>query len=366
MIVIFIFKQIIKMPDKRTLTEHLSSWYDQNRRDLPWRKTDDPYRIWLSEILLQQTRVVQGLPYFNSFIKKFPTIFSLAGSSEQEVLRIWQGLGYYSRARNMHKCARIIVEKYNGDFPRSYDQLLDLPGIGEYTAAAIASIAFNEPVPVVDGNVFRVLSRIFGIVEDISSHQAKRIFKEKAEKLISKDSPGDFNQAIMEFGALKCLPQNPACDTCSLNEQCFAYQNGLVNKLPIKAKKKKAKARYFHYLILNARGLVYLRKRTEKDIWQGLYEFYMIETGSNKHWSSTMDEQLYCLTGPESECHYTIRHTLTHQIIHASFYYIDIDPDDPQVKKHFMLSDGKFYAQNEIRNLPKPVLIDKYLKGNFF
>ena len=257
----------------------LLQWYLQNKRDLPWRNTTNPYHIWLSEIMLQQTRVAQGLPYFLRFIDAFPTIFDLAKAHEEQVLKLWQGLGYYSRARNLHKTAQQIAFEFDGVFPNNFLNLLKLKGIGEYTAAAIASFSFNESVPVVDGNVFRVLSRYFDIGTDISSSAAKKEFTALANELLPKGSANLFNQAIMEFGALQCVPKNPDCENCVLNQSCLALQRKKVAQLPVKLKKTIVTKRYFNYLIfIDDNQNTLIQKRTDKGIWHNLYEFPLIET----------------------------------------------------------------------------------------
>lgn len=257
----------------------LLQWYLQNKRDLPWRNTTNPYHIWLSEIMLQQTRVAQGLPYFLRFIDAFPTIFDLAKAHEEQVLKLWQGLGYYSRARNLHKTAQQIAFEFDGVFPNNFLNLLKLKGIGEYTAAAIASFSFNESVPVVDGNVFRVLSRYFDIGTDISSSAAKKEFTALANELLPKGSANLFNQAIMEFGALQCVPKNPDCINCVLNHSCLALQRKKVAQLPVKLKKTIVTKRYFNYLIfIDDNQNTLIQKRTDKGIWHNLYEFPLIET----------------------------------------------------------------------------------------
>lgn len=257
----------------------LIKWYLQNKRDLPWRNTTNPYHIWLSEIMLQQTRVAQGLPYFLSFTSSFPTVFDLADADEEQVLKLWQGLGYYSRARNLHGTAKHIASELNGIFPDNYNDLLKLKGVGEYTAAAIASFSHNEVVPVVDGNVFRVLSRYFDVETDIASSGAKKEFTALAKELIPEDNPAIFNQAIMEFGALQCVPKNPDCEICVLNSGCLALKYNKVNELPVKLKKTKVRNRYFNYIVfLDENQDLIIRKRIEKGIWHNLYEFPLIET----------------------------------------------------------------------------------------
>ncbi|RZK11808.1 MAG: A/G-specific adenine glycosylase [Flavobacterium sp.] len=246
---------------------------------MPWRNTIEPYPIWLSEIMLQQTRVAQGMPYFFAFTEAFPTVFDLAKASEQEVLKLWQGLGYYSRARNLHKTAQYVAFELNGKFPNNYKTLLSLKGVGDYTAAAIASFSYNEPVPVVDGNVFRVLSRVFDIEADISQPASKKIFQELAMELMPKDNPAIFNQAIMEFGALQCVPKNPDCTICVMNDGCLALKMDKVNKLPVKLKKTRVRNRFFNYLVFeDEEGKSIIQQRTDKGIWHNLYEFPLVES----------------------------------------------------------------------------------------
>ncbi|MEX0883309.1 MAG: A/G-specific adenine glycosylase, partial [Cyclobacteriaceae bacterium] len=261
-------------------TENLLQWYPENKRNLPWRNTNDPYIIWLSEIILQQTRVAQGLPYFDLFLEKFPTIFDLAKAPESEVLRAWQGLGYYSRARNLHRCAQDIVSQYQGVFPDNYMELTKLTGIGTYTAAAIASFAYKEKIAVLDGNVFRVLSRFFGIKEDISSSKGKKSFQILANKIIPSEVPDTYNQAIMEFGALQCVPKNPDCACCPLQLGCWAYHHKMVSLLPLKNKKTKTRERYFIYFHIRCGDWTVINKREKKDIWNGLVDFPLKEVES--------------------------------------------------------------------------------------
>jgi len=257
----------------------LIHWYLNSKRDLPWRNTKNPYYIWLSEIMLQQTRVAQGLPYYLDFISTFPTVFDLANASEEKVLKHWQGLGYYSRARNLHFTAQFVASELKGEFPDNYKELIKLKGIGEYTAAAIASFSFNEAVPVVDGNVFRVLSRYFDIETDISLATAKKEFSNLAMELMPKNDPATFNQAIMEFGALQCVPKNPNCQNCIFNSSCAALQKKKVQNLPVKLKKIKISYRFFNYLVFedDIKNTL-IQKRDQKGIWQNLYEFPLIET----------------------------------------------------------------------------------------
>ncbi|HET8808815.1 MAG TPA: A/G-specific adenine glycosylase, partial [Flavobacteriaceae bacterium] len=260
-------------------SEKLIDWYLPQKRELPWRNTVDPYKIWLSEIMLQQTRVAQGLPYYEVFLENFPAVFDLAKASEEKVLKLWQGLGYYSRARNMHFTAKYIAEEKNGEFPKTASGLLKLKGIGDYTAAAIASICFGEPVPVVDGNVYRALSRIFGIETPIDSTLGKKEFKQLAHQLIDPKKPAEHNQALMEFGALQCKPKNPLCETCPFQNSCMALQLGKIEKLPVKTKKIKTTLRHFNYLVFVSKNKqTLLQQRTGKGIWQNLYEFPLLES----------------------------------------------------------------------------------------
>ncbi len=257
----------------------LIMWYLINQRDLPWRKSNNPYLIWLSEIILQQTRIAQGTSYYEKFVTEFDTIFDLAEADEKTILKLWQGLGYYSRARNLHSTAKIVASEYNGQFPRSYTELIKLKGIGDYTASAIASIAFDQPYATVDGNVYRVLSRVFGIKTPINESQGIREFKLLAEELLNPDDPGTHNQALMEFGALVCTPKKPKCDSCIFNDTCYALQEKRIDVLPVKLKKLKIRKRYFNYLVIDFKGeSTLIQQRKKKDIWQNLYEFPLYET----------------------------------------------------------------------------------------
>lgn len=267
----------MKKSQLHPFAESLIIWYKDHARDLPWRRTQDPYLIWLSEIILQQTRVVQGLPYYYKLSEAFPTVFDLAAADETTLFRLWQGLGYYSRARNLHKTAKFIVETRGGIFPTSYTELLQLTGVGPYTAAAIASFAFGEASPVVDGNVFRILARHFGIETDILHSSARKEFTRLAQELIPSSDPARFNQAIMEFGSLQCSPA-PTCDPCPLISSCFAYQNGRVQDLPVKTKSKAPRIRQFKYFVIEQSGRLLVHQRQVKDIWQGLWEFFCVES----------------------------------------------------------------------------------------
>lgn len=257
----------------------LIKWYLRKKRELPWRGSKDPYCVWLSEIILQQTRVAQGLPYYLKFVNAYPTVKKLANAPQEEVLKLWQGLGYYSRARNLHATAQHVDAQLNGVFPNSYKGLLKLKGVGDYTASAIASICYDAPMAVVDGNVYRVLSRVFGIDTAINTTQGQKEFKALAQELLLTTDPGTYNQAIMEFGARHCVPQSPDCNTCIFNDQCVAFQQDSVTQLPVKLKKQKAKKRYFNYMVvLTTENETILEQRTKKGIWQQLYQFPLLET----------------------------------------------------------------------------------------
>ncbi len=336
----------------------LIKWYLQNKRDLPWRKTVDPYQIWLSEIMLQQTRVAQGMPYFFAFTKEFPTVKDLADAPEEKVLKLWQGLGYYSRARNLHKTAQYIAYDLNGIFPDSYKELLKLKGVGEYTAAAIASFSYNESVPVVDGNVFRVLSRYFDVETDIAIPSAKKEFAALAQEIMSKDDPAVFNQAIMEFGALQCVPKSPDCTNCDFNESCAALQKGKVSQLPVKSKKVKVTNRYFNYLILeDSLGNTLIQKRTDKGIWHNLYEFPLLETQSIVDFdvvSKTAKEKLfpsYTIIGIEECSESTVVHKLSHQHLHIQFW---------KVKVKEKIENG--IDAEKLKTFPFPIVIYNFIE----
>lgn len=327
--------------------ELITHWYHQNKRDLPWRNTNNPYFIWLSEIILQQTRVDQGLPYFEKFVNHYPSVYELANAEEQNILNDWQGLGYYSRARNLHKTAKEVVEIYHGKFPETYIELLKLTGIGPYTAAAIASFAFDEAKAVVDGNVYRVLSRVFDIEEAIDSTQGKKTFELLANELIDKKNPATYNQAIMEFGALQCVPVNPNCEVCPLQFQCLAFKNKTIAQRPVKAKKTKVTARHFIYLIeLSAHKTIRIEKREGKGIWQKLYQFPLIEFDSP-------DEKTNFLAKLDSKfISQEYKHILSHQQLFAHFAVVEPSKE--------ILGNQLEIALSELSNFPIPRLIDKF------
>ena len=336
----------------------LIKWYLQNKRDLPWRDTTDPYPIWLSEIMLQQTRVAQGTPYFLSFTTAFPTVFDLAAASEEQVLKLWQGLGYYSRARNLHKTAQYVANELNGIYPDNYKDLLKLKGVGEYTAAAIASFSYNEVVPVVDGNVFRVLSRYFDIETDIAQASAKKKFTALAFELIPKDNPALFNQAIMEFGALQCVPKNPNCGICVFNESCAALQKKKVDQLPVKSKKLKVRNRYFNYIVANDENEnTLIQKRTSKGIWHNLYEFPLLETEKEEGFDFVSEkiQNEYFKENSISSILETndksIIHKLSHQHLHIKFWKVNVEG---------LIKDG--INQETLKTLPFPIVIHNFIE----
>lgn len=343
-------------------SKKLISWYLHNQRDLPWRKEANPYFIWLSEIILQQTRVDQGLPYYLKFIKAFPDIFALANASEHTVLKLWQGLGYYSRARNLHFTAKYLAEHLRGDFPETYSELIKLKGVGDYTASAIASICFNEPTAVVDGNVYRVLSRIFGVETPVNTARGIREFKALAQTLLDPEQPGTFNQALMEFGARHCVPQKPLCGSCIFKDRCVAFQKNDVAALPVKHKKPVIKKRYFNYIVISSENdRTLLTQRTGKGIWEQLYEFPLVESSKK----ATL-LQLKQLDGYRKIVSQLPAHTLTlyneapiiHKLSHQHLY------------THFWIAETSEIKEGgipmaEVARYPVPVLIQNFVSDFF-
>ncbi|MDT0649147.1 A/G-specific adenine glycosylase [Autumnicola edwardsiae] len=334
----------------------LINWYLTSKRDLPWRKTNDPYRIWLSEIMLQQTRVEQGMPYYFRFIEAFPSVFHLAEASQQEVLKLWQGLGYYSRARNLHDTAKYIAEECDGIFPDNYKELKKLKGVGDYTASAVASICYNEPVAVVDGNVYRVLARYFGSDTPINSSAGVKEFKALATELLDKENPSAFNQALMEFGALQCKPKNPLCVSCPFNNSCLALEENRISELPVKLKKGKIRHRFFNYLVFySEENTTLLHQRKGKGIWNGLYEFPLIETEKQLTALEFLSlEEIKEKTGENSSIQLynekPVVHKLSHQHIYARFWLVSL-------KK----TPAKGIPMSKIAKYPVPVLIQNFL-----
>ena len=351
------------LKDKLTLNNaQLLSWYRLNKRDLPWRNTDSPYYIWLSEIILQQTRVAQGMDYYIKFITHYPTIESLAEASEEDVLKDWQGLGYYSRARNLHSAAKFIKEIHNGEFPSNYEEIRDLKGVGDYTAAAIASFAFNLPYAAVDGNVYRVLSRIFRIKTPIDSTLGKKEFSQLAQELLARDNPAEHNQAIMEFGALQCVPKKPNCNICPFSESCVALKNNQIELLPVKEKKLKQKKRYLNYLIIESEDELLVNKRDSKGIWQNLYDFPLVETTKSTTNKSLLKTESFRDLINKTE--YSVRaisaerkHILSHQILFAKFYHLSVGNKISNIKGNF-----ERIKKRNLQEKPIPKLIENYLK----
>ncbi|WP_445748688.1 A/G-specific adenine glycosylase [Polaribacter sp.] len=337
-------------------SEILIFWYLKNNRDLPWRKTKNPYFIWLSEIMLQQTRVAQGMSYYLKFTENYPTVSELANASETEVLKMWQGLGYYSRARNLHFTAKYISNELNGKFPSTFKEIIALKGIGDYTASAIASICFNENTAVVDGNVYRVLARYFGIQTPINAVAGIKEFKELAQSLLDKTQPGTYNQAIMDFGALVCKPQNPLCNECPLSESCVALQKNLTKDLPVKEQKIKVKKRYFNYLVVITNDdKTILTQRNDKGIWQGLYQFPLIETDTKINEKELITSKEFIDLFPEETTislfnPKEIIHKLSHQHLYTNFWIVETASNQ----------NAKI-PWKTVQSFPVPVLIANFL-----
>ncbi len=347
------------MPIKPTFfSKKLITWYLQNGRSLPWRETTDPYHIWLSEIMLQQTRVEQGLPYYLKFIKAFPTIEDLATAPEEKVLKLWQGLGYYSRARNLHFTAKLIAFEMNGIFPDNFKDLLKLKGVGDYTASAIASICFDESAAVVDGNVYRVLSRVFGIDTPTNTTNGIKQFKQLAQELIDSSQPGTFNQAVMEFGARHCTPQKPGCNTCIFSDKCEALRQNTVSVLPVKLKKTKVKDVYFNYIVpISGDEKTILEQRTGKGIWQNLFQFPLVETKSNVDLKELMLTEDFTDLAKNLSIDSVVRyndtpiiHKLSHRNIHTQFWIANISE-----------LNSKGILKTEVKDYAVPVLIENFV-----
>ena len=338
-------------------SKKIIDWYKENKRDLPWRHTKDPYYIWISEIILQQTRVDQGISYYYKFIKYFPTLRDLAFASEEEVLKLWQGLGYYSRARNLHYTSKYIINNYDGKFPDNYSDILQLRGIGPYTAAAISSIAFGLPYAVVDGNVIRVLSRIFNIDTPYDTTDGKKVFSQKAQKLIFKADPSSYNQALMEFGSLQCKPKRPNCTACIFKNNCIANSQNKIDVLPVKIKNLKQKKRYLHFLVIKQKESIFFQKR-KKGIWKGLYEFPLIELSEKKNDDDVFNliknyEMFESKKISFSKVSKEYIHLLSHQKIYAKFWMIE--------SEDLIISKYNLVLQSDLLNYPVSRLIEKYL-----
>ncbi|MGQ1908593.1 A/G-specific adenine glycosylase [Marinifilum sp. RC60d5] len=343
------------------LNNQIINWYSKNKRDLPWRKTKDPYLIWISEIMLQQTRVATAIDYYNRFIERFPTLSCLAKAKEQEVLNLWQGLGYYSRARNLHYAAKTVQQEYDGVFPATYKEIIQLKGIGTYTAAAISSFAFNLPHAVLDGNVFRVLSRLFGIETPIDTTIGKKLFQKLANETLADASPEIYNQAIIEFGALQCTPKSPDCENCPLLANCYAYSNQMIEILPKKSKQIRLKDRYFYYLFLYCPDRFAIEKREGKDIWQNMYQYPLIESATPLKNEQLIESRKW--KNYLNDCNAVIKfqskpiiHKLSHQNIHACFLHIEINKNFSSKNKNV------FFIKNEdMDKYPFPKLIENHL-----
>ena len=340
----------------------LIHWYERNKRELPWRETKDPYKIWISEIILQQTRVDQGLPYYLRFLKTFPDVKTLAEAEEKNVLSVWQGLGYYSRARNLQKGAKQVVYDYKGKFPTSYEGWLNIKGVGSYTAAAVSSFCFLEKVPVLDGNVFRMLSRLFGITEDIAQAKNRKVFWDKAMELIPADQPDLFNQAMMEFGALQCVPKSPDCERCVFKTQCFAYQKDVVSALPVKIKKLVRRSRFFQYHVYYYNKQLLMRRRPSGDIWEGLLEFPLIE---KDHLDALEKKPKPATASPFIFQSDVLKHVLSHQDLYSRFFVFQVKNKtdwNALIKKH----NAEVVTLADLDETPKPVLLTKFLNAYFY
>lgn len=340
----------------------LIRWYNENKRDLPWRETNDPYKIWVSEIILQQTRVTQGLNYYLRFIEKFPSVKVLAESSEKDVLKMWQGLGYYSRARNMHAAAKTIVSNYNNKIPDIYKEIISLKGIGEYTAAAVLSVAYNKPYAVVDGNVYRVLSRLFAIETPIDSTDGKKQFAKLAQDLLDLDNPGKYNQAIMDFGAMQCTPAMPLCHSCPMQHLCVGHKLNMQSKFPVKQNRTKIRKRYFHYFYIEFEGSIYLNKRKNNDIWKNMYEFPLIETDKHMNLRKLMKTSTFSTFFSDAEATFhqvqkPQKHLLSHQHIYANFYEVEMTKRNANLENNFLRINA-----SDINNFPISRLIHRYLE----
>lgn len=348
-----------------SFTENLHSWYKKHARQLPWRKTSDPYKIWVSETILQQTRVAQGLPYYLSFTERFPDVKALATAQNDEIMKYWEGLGYYTRIRNMHEAAKTIVSELGGKFPSDYETIRKLKGIGDYTAAAIASIAFGLPYAAVDGNVTRVVARLFGVEEAVNTAAAKKTINRIAGELLDTANPGKHNQAMMELGALVCKPQNPDCSICPAKNGCYAYINNIVSKLPVKNEAKPKKVRYFIFMVIQCDDTFAVEKRKEQDIWKNLYQFPLIETET-----VLSDEEIISLPeiqnilnskgGTLAGIGRLREQKLTHRQIKARFVYIKTD------EKPTFTTNIIWINPEDFSTFAFPVLIKNYWKENKF
>ncbi len=353
-------KSLTSARERACFRQKLLKWYERNVRSYPWVGIKNPYRVWLSEVILQQTRVEQGLPYYETILAHFPTVADLAAADDQKVFRLWQGLGYYNRCKNMLAAARLICKEYNGIFPKTYDAILQLPGVGPYTAAAIASFAFGLPHAVVDGNVERLLARYFGLEVAVNTTSGKKAFNALAGQLLDSGFPARYNQAIMDFGATVCLPRQPKCSVCPLHRNCLAYKKGITDKLPVKIPKKPAKNRYLHYIVLRNGNKLFIRKRPAEGIWQNLHDFLLVE-----HSSPLTEEKLTAGSVYQAVVRENVVlqrsfsrvfiHQLTHQRLHIRFYYVALK-HPPQLPEAYFPLD---INQIDLFAFPRPLV--KYM-----
>jgi A/G-specific adenine glycosylase len=356
----FITKQLYKEADQKFFTQKLLQWnMTTNIREMPWKGEKDPYKIWLSEIILQQTRVEQGWDYYNRFIKFFPDIKKLAKASDESVFKLWEGLGYYTRCKNLLATARKIVDEYQGKFPESYDEIKKLKGVGPYTAAAIASFAYNLPYAVVDGNVMRLLSRFFGIETPIDSTAGKKLFQQLALACLPPTQAGLYNQAIMDFGAVVCKPQNPSCTVCPFVKKCRAFKKSQIASLPVKEKSIRKTDRWFYFLIIKLGQKFYVRKRTEKDIWQNLFEYVTVEIKEDMDTTTFLRSAAFKKMAANNkfevkETSKLYRQQLSHQTIHGRFLLIEIKKEWPCLKTYQLLNE------KQIRELPFPRMLNQW------
>lgn len=342
-------------------SEELLKWYEVNKRELPWRSTTNPYKIWLSEIILQQTRVEQGMDYYLAFVETYPTVHHLAKASEQEVLKMWEGLGYYSRARNLHFTAKYIQAELKGIFPKTYAELLSLKGVGKYTAAAIASFAYGEAVPAIDGNVYRVLSRVFAEYEIINTSRAEKLFRELAMQLLPKDDAGGFNQAMMELGAIVCKPKNPNCQACPVAVRCWAKAEQKQTELPVKKSAIKVRNRYFHYFILTDEQQILLKKREGKDVWKHLYEFPLLEkeAATLADCSVFLHKELGIQTPTLRQFNpQPTVHKLSHQHLHITFWEVS---GIVQNQKNYTA-----VSKLSLSDYPMPIVLAKFIASHLW
>lgn len=355
----------ITKESKKSFTRQLVAWHsNDNNRDLPWKNERDAYRIWLSEVILQQTRAQQGLPYYINFTTTYPTVADLARADDNDVFRLWQGLGYYNRCKNLLATARYVARELNGKFPDTYDGLLALKGIGPYTAAAIASFAYGLPQAVVDGNVYRVLSRCFGIETPFDTTAGKKIFAELAQELLDKKDSGAYNQAIMDLGATVCTPSNPKCEQCPLQKDCIAFNNNIINLLPVRSKKMVVRKRYFNYMLLICDNEIWIQKRSSGDIWENLHQPYLIETPAPATIEELKRNEFYTsLTGNIQVTEHQLKTTqrLTHQQIYANFYTVSLQ-EKPIIKKE----NGTWVSIDELKRLAFPKTLVSFFKNNLY